>query len=226
MRACLSANNPSKTKYEIMPVISNHHIYNAVSQAELEISTNTSKTLYKEFLTSEKKVTSLILIIMTIVIDIPVRYLRQSFSLLISCRFPLLSFSGQSVLYSAQIMLDVSQNAGDALHVVEDVHTLCVGIIVHLKWTGNSLGKSPANNTFVSLSLTRFFQYWITWFFFMWSVSLWDSVWLLKTFFIPCLQWFLVLYAKAGSWKQHFLLTSFCSLLPQNSLKQSRHLGL
>lgn len=109
--------------------------------------------------------TSLILIIMAIVIDIPVRYLRQSFSLLISCRFPLMSFSGQSVLYSAQIMLDVSQNAGDAFHVVEDVHTLCVGIIVHLKWTGNSLSKSPANNTLVSLSLTRFFQYWITWFF-------------------------------------------------------------
>lgn len=96
---------------------------------------------------------------MTIVIDIPVRYLRQSFSLLISCRFPLMSFSGQSVLYSAQIMLDVSQNAGDAFHVVEDVHTLCVGIVVHLKWTGNSLSKSPANNTLVRLSLTRFFQY-------------------------------------------------------------------
>lgn len=124
----------------------------------------------------KKKVTSLIFIIMTIVIDIPVRHLRQSFSLLISCRFPLMSFSGQSMLYSAQIMLDVSQNVGDAFHVVEDVYTLCVGIVVHLKWTGNSLCKSPANNTLVSLSLTRFFQYWIIWYMFLCDQFVYETV--------------------------------------------------
>lgn len=61
------------------------------------------------------------------------------------------SFSGQSLFYNAQVMLDVSQNAVDAFHVFQDVHTLCVGIIAHLKRTRNGLRKIPANSTPVSV---------------------------------------------------------------------------
>lgn len=63
----------------------------------------------------------------------------------------LTSFSGQNIFYNAQVMLDVSQNAVDAFHVFQDVHTLCVGIIAHLKWTRNGLRKNPANSTLVSV---------------------------------------------------------------------------
>lgn len=101
---------------------------------------------------------------MTIIIYIVVRHLRQSFSPLISCRFPLVSFSGESMLYDAQIMLDVSQNAGDAFQVFEDFHTLCVGIIMYLKWTANSLCKSPAKNAFVSLMFLFDQLFIIVWF--------------------------------------------------------------
>lgn len=94
----------------------------------------------------------MILITMTMIIYIVVRHLRQSLSLLITCRFPLVSVSGQSLLYNAKIMLDVSQNAGDALQVFQDVHALCVGIVMDLKWTENSLCKSPAKDTLLSFN--------------------------------------------------------------------------
>lgn len=63
----------------------------------------------------------------------------------------LISFFGQSLFHNAQVMLDVSQNAVDAFHVFQDVHTLCVGIVAHLKRTRNGLRKIPANSTPVSV---------------------------------------------------------------------------
>lgn len=84
----------------------------------------------------------MLLLTMTIVISTVARHLGQSLSLLVTC-----SVSGQSLLHNAQLMLDVSQNAADALQVSEDVHALCVGVVMDLKWTGNSLCKRPAEDT-------------------------------------------------------------------------------
>lgn len=53
----------------------------------------------------------------------------------------------QGVFYNAQLIPDSFQYAIDAFDVLQDVHTLCVGVVAYCEWTLDGLCKLPADKT-------------------------------------------------------------------------------
>lgn len=51
--------------------------------------------------------------------------------------------SVKSVLYNVQLMPDVLHHAVDAAGVLQDVHTLGVGVVAYCEWATDGLGKLP-----------------------------------------------------------------------------------
>lgn len=51
----------------------------------------------------------------------------------------------QGIFYNVQLMPDVFHHAVDAAGVLQDIHTLGVGVVVDCEWTPNGLSKLPAD---------------------------------------------------------------------------------
>lgn len=53
-------------------------------------------------------------------------------------------------------MTDVFHHGVDAHHVLKDVHTLGVGVVVNCEWASDGLGKLPAANAKSLKSMAQF----------------------------------------------------------------------
>lgn len=64
--------------------------------------------------------------------------------------------SVQGVFYNVQLMSDVLHHAFDAVGVLQDIHTLGVGVVAYCEWAANGLGKLSAHTATSFISTAKF----------------------------------------------------------------------
>lgn len=52
-------------------------------------------------------------------------------------------------------MPDVFHHTVDAVGVLQDIHTLGVGVVVYCEWTPNTLGKLPVNTAHLYVTISK-----------------------------------------------------------------------